>query len=129
MINAEEKLIYKKESYEIIGMIFEVYNALGYGYKEKVYQSALEEIFLRKNILYKRELRAKVKFRKKVVGELILDFLVFDKIIIEIKRRNYFSKKDIEQIYSYLRVTGLKLGILVHITSSGVKYKRIINLK
>ncbi len=64
-----------------------------------------------------------------MVGRYYFDFLIEDKIILEIKVRNYFSKKDIEQLNSYLKATRLKLGIIAHFTRAGVKLKRIVNLK
>jgi len=56
------------------------------------------------------------------------DFLIDGKIILETKVRNYFSKKDIDQLCSYLKVKNLKLGIIAHFTKTGVKFKRIVNL-
>jgi len=59
----------------------------------------------------------------------LIDFLVEDKILVEIKKGNYFSKKNIEQVYAYLKATGLKLAILANFTSTGVKFRRILNLR
>lgn len=122
------KLIYPDECYRIIGACFEVYNSLGYGHKEKFYQEAIEKILEEKKVAFKRELRAKVKFKGKDLGIYYFDFLIFNKIVVEIKKRNYFSIKDIKQIYSYLKTTGLKLGLLIHFTNTGVKYRRIVNI-
>ncbi|MFA6193907.1 MAG: GxxExxY protein [Parcubacteria group bacterium] len=122
------ELIYKDECYQIIGACFEVYNKLGYGHKEKFYQEAIEEILREKKVEFKRELRAKVKFGEKDLGIYCFDFLVFNKIVVEIKKRNYFSIKDINQLYAYLKAMGLKLGLLIHFTNTGVKYRRIINI-
>lgn len=56
-----------------------------------------------------------------------LDFLVEDKIVLEIKKGNYYSKKNIEQVKQYLKVTNLKLAILANFTPSGVKFLRVLN--
>jgi len=122
-------LIYKDECYKIVGLIFEVFNNLGFGHKEKFYQNAIASEFKKNKIDFKEQLRAKVKFKGSEIGYYIFDFLVFDKIVVELKQRNYFSKKDIEQLYSYLKVMKLKLGLLVYFTNSGIRYKRIVNLK
>jgi len=127
-VSRKIKLIYPDECYQIIGVCFEVYNKLGYGHKEKFYQEAIEEILRREEVDFKRELRVKVRFREKDLGIYCFDFLVFDKIVVEIKKRNYFSIKDIKQIYSYLKATGLKLGLLIHFTNTGVKYRRVVNV-
>jgi len=128
-VKAERKLIYADECYQIIGVCFEVYNKLGYGHKEKIYQEAIQEILKEKKIEFKRELRAKVRFREKDLGVYCFDFLIFNKIIVEIKKRNYFSIKDINQLHAYLKAVRLKLGLLIHFTNTGVKYRRIVNLK
>ncbi len=124
-----EDLIYKDECYKIIGLVFSVFNELGYGHKEKFYQNAIANIFTENKISFKKELKAKVKFRGEDVGYYFFDFLVFDKIVVELKQKNYFSKKDIDQLYSYLKAMNLKLGLLIYFTKNGVRYKRIINLK
>lgn len=125
----KKDLIYAEECYKVIGLIFNVFNEFGYGYKEKFYQKAIVEVFWENNIEFKEQPAVRLKYKEKILGIYFFDFLVFNKIVIEIKQKNYFSKKDIEQIYSYLRAAKLKLGLLIHFTKSGVKYKRIINLQ
>lgn len=124
-----EDLIYKDECYKIIGLVFSVFNELGYGHREKFYQNAISDIFTENKIPFKKELKARVNFKGREIGYYYFDFLVFDKIVIELKQRNYFSKKDIEQLYSYLKAMKLKLGILIYFTKNGIRYKRIVNLK
>ena len=128
-MKTKRELIYAKECYRIIGICFEVYNEIGYSHKEKFYQEAIAKCFIDKRIEFKKELKVRVKFKEKDLGIYFLDFLVFDKIIVEIKKRNYFSIKDIRQLNAYLKATGLKLGLLIHFTNDGVKYRRIVNLK
>jgi GxxExxY protein len=66
---------------------------------------------------------------EKELGIYILDFLYEDKIVIELKQGENFSRQDFKQIYAYLRATNLKLGLLIHFTRTGIKFKRIVNLK
>ncbi len=122
-------LIYKDECYRIIGLIYEVYNDVGFGHKEKFYQNAVANALIENKIPFKRELKVKVAYKGKDIGYYFFDFLVFDKIVVELKQRNYFSKKDIEQLYSYLKTMSLKLGLLIYFTKSGIRYRRIVNLK
>ena len=122
-------LIYKDECYKIIGLIFSIFNEIGYGHKESFYQKAIANIFSENNIEFKEQLKAKVKHGGKEIGYYIFDFLVFDKRVIELKSKNYFSKRDIDQLYSYLKAMNLKLGILVYFTKECVRYKRIVNLE
>ncbi len=121
------KVIYKDLSYQIVGILFEVYNNLGPGLQEKYYERAVAESFKEKNISYKRQVPFNVVYKEKNIGRYFLDFIVEDKIVLELKRGNYFSRRYIEQIKAYLAVTKMKLAILAHFTSNGVKIFRAFN--
>jgi GxxExxY protein len=121
-------LIYPELSYQIMGVLFKVASEMGYGYKEKSYQNAIENEFKDLGIKYDRELSVRITYKGKSVGIVFYDFLIEDKIVLEVKVRDYFSVRDIRQLYSYLKAKNLKLGILAHFTKSGVKYKRVLNL-
>jgi len=123
-----EKVIYPELSYKIVGILFDVWKEIGYSHKEKYIQSAIESALKKSDIPFERELRADLKFKDDKIGEYFLDFLIDNKIVLEIKKRDYFSKSDIDQIFSYLQVTSLKLGIISHFTRTGVKFKRILNI-
>lgn len=124
-----KNLIYAEECYQLMGIIFKVFKKLGFGHKENFYQKALSEEFENNNIDFKEQLRCKVKYKNKELGTYILDFLVFEKIIIELKQRNFISPRDIDQLYKYLKATNLKLGLIVTFTKEGAKCKRVVNLK
>jgi GxxExxY protein len=121
------EIIYKELSYEIIGAIYEVYNNLGFGYREKVFQRAFAQELDNKNLKYKKEFPIKIYYKNRLIGKYYLDFLIEDKIIIEIKIAKDFYTKDIKQVLSYLKAKNLRLGILIIITKDGVKYRRIVN--
>jgi len=122
-----DKIIYRELSYQIVGVMYDVYNTLGYGYQEKYYERAVEKLFILKNISYKKQVPYKIAFRGEIIGRYFLDFLVDDKIIIELKRGNYFAKRNIEQVKAYLKITNLKLAILANFTPSGVRLYRVLN--
>ncbi len=122
------EIIYKDLSYKVVGIIFEVFKELGYGFKERYYENAIAKEFENKGIKFKRQLPYKLKYKGEIIGDYRFDFLVEDKIIIELKQGNYFSKNNIMQASQYLKATKLKLAILANITSSGVKFKRILNI-
>ena len=122
-------LLYPELSYKLIGILFEVFNEIGYGYQEKHYQKAIANTLKNVDVAFKEQLPCQIVCRKEVVGRYFLDFLVEDKIVIEIKRGRYFSKDNINQVYGYLKATGLKLGIIVNFTPNGVRFKRIVNIK
>ena len=123
----EGKIIHKDLSYKIVGILFEVYNELGYGYQEKYYERAVAKCFVRESILHKRQVSYKIIFKNEEIGRYYLDFLVDGKIVLELKKGNYFSKRNIEQIKGYLKATNLKLAILANYTPSGVKILRVLN--
>lgn len=127
MQNKNNKVIYKELSYKIIGILFEVYNDLGYGYQEKHYEIAITKYLISAKINFKRQAPYLIKAKGEIIGRYYLDFLLEDKIVLEIKKGNYFSRRNIEQVKGYLKVTGMKLGILANFTSSGVKFFRVLN--
>jgi len=122
-----DKVIYKELSYKIVGILYGVYNELGYGYQEKIYEKAIAECFMEYGIIFRRQAPYLIIFRGNIIGRNYIDFKVDNKIILEIKRGDYFSRKNIEQIKKYLAVTGMKLAILAHFTSNGVKIFRAFN--
>jgi GxxExxY protein len=128
-MKTKSDFLYEKESYAIIGGAYDVQNSLGSGHKESFYQKALAKYFSDNNIPHKEQLQARMVYRGKEIGLYRLDFLVFDKIVVEIKNRNHFSKQDIRQLYAYLKATHFKLGILIHFGRDKVYIKRVINLE
>jgi GxxExxY protein len=121
-------LIYKSECYQIIGFCYKIYNSIGGGHRESTYQKALEKVMELEGIKFESQLYVPLKIEDKIVGKFFLDLLFNDQIAIELKVGDHFLKKDIDQLYSYLKSKNLKLGLLVNFTSDGVKYKRIVNL-
>lgn len=128
MENIKTDLIYPELSYKIIGILFDISNKLGYGHKEKYYENAIEILLKENNINYKRQLYSPLKLNEKLVGKYYLDFLIEDKIALELKKGNSFNRYNIEQVFSYLKVNNLKLGIIAQFTPDGLKYKRILNI-
>jgi GxxExxY protein len=126
--NESNILLYPELSYKIIGILFEVSNNLGPGLKEKHYQKAVE-ISLKKNgIYFISQCPYLLQFKGEIVGRYYMDFVIENKIVLELKRGDYFSYNNINQLKNYLEATGHKLGILVNFSSKGLRYKRIINI-
>lgn len=123
------EIIYREECYKIVGCCFDVFNDLGFGHREKTYQMALEKVLTIRKIEFKSQAHFPLKVANNKVSDYFLDFLIDGKIAVEIKSRDHIQRRDIEQLYGYLKATMLKLGIIINFTSSGVVYKRILNLK
>ena len=123
-----DDLVYPELSYEIIGCVYDVWDELGPGHLEKVYQKALGIALSSRSILFKEQIHYPLKFKNEIVGKGILDFLVEGKVILEIKKDEIFSKSNIEQVLNYLKISQLKLAILINFGKSGIKTKRIVNI-
>ena len=122
-------LIYPELSYKIVGVLFEVFKDTGYGYQEKYYQKVLAVALKNHQLKFEEQISITLEYKGNKVGRLVLDFLIENKVVLEIKRGNYFSPQNIKQISEYLKATGLKLGLLANFTAQGVKIKRILNIK
>ncbi|MFH0803897.1 MAG: GxxExxY protein [Candidatus Tagabacteria bacterium] len=120
-------LIYPELSYKIIGCAFDVYNSLGSGHHEKYYQRALVEAFSKQKLDFRQQVNFPLEYKGKVIGRNFLDFLIENKIIVEIKKSQQFSKSHIDQVMEYLKLTNSKLAILINFGTQGVIFKRIIN--
>ncbi|MCL5093756.1 MAG: GxxExxY protein [Patescibacteria group bacterium] len=95
--------------------------------KEKHYQRAISKLFKEKGINFQEQFAIPIKLKEKEVGKYFFDFLVEDKVVLEIKvgrlKRTYF-----DQLHSYVKASGKKLGILAIFTENEVKFRRILNL-
>lgn len=120
-------LYYKELSYQMNGYLFEMFNKVGFGYKEKHYQAILEEILKFYKVRYIKELYGRIVFNGRIIAKYYLDFLIENKIVLELKVANDFYQQHINQVLSYLKAKNLKLGILAIITKDGIKTKRIVN--
>ena len=120
-------ILYPELSYKIIGCAFDVYNTLGSGHSEKYYQKALAEAFSKRGLKFQEQISFPLKYNSKIIGRNFLDFLVENQIVVEIKKGNRFSKTHIDQVMEYLKLSKLKLAILIDFGSEGVMFKRIVN--
>ncbi|MCC5928903.1 MAG: GxxExxY protein [Cyclobacteriaceae bacterium] len=122
----ETNLIYKEESYRIIGKCMEVHNELGHGFLEIVYKDALELVFKQDGIPFEREKEYEVWFRGVLLPHnFYADFVVENKIILEVKCVSILTEEHIARTINYLKVSGNKLGLLVNFGRGKLEYKRL----
>ena len=121
-------IVYKDESYKIVGAALEVYNKMGHGFLEGVYQECLELEFKKRGIPYEREKDIKIFYDGiELKQSYRADFVCYGKIIIELKAVSCLDDAHHAQVYNYLHATGYKLGILLNFgNSDGLEKDRIV---
>jgi len=124
---ANKKVIYPEESYKIVGAAFRVYNNLGYGLSEDYYQKALATELEKISLNYEREKLIDIKYGNDRIGKYRLDFVIENKIVVELKARHNLGYPYIKQVMNYLKAGNYKLAIILYFTKDGVKYRRILN--
>ena len=115
-------------SFEVVGVLFDVFNNLGYGYREIHYQRAIEISLNNKNLKHRSQCPYKITYKDQIIGRYYMDFVIESKIVLEIKQGKFFKPKDYKQLHQYLIATKYQLGILAIFTDNGVNYKRIVNI-
>ncbi len=119
--------IYKFECYQIIGKCFEVHNNLGSGFLEVIYKDALELEFKNAGIPFAREVEYKIRYKDIILPHYFYaDFVVYDKIILEIKAVSGLKEEFVAQAINYLKASGNKLSLLINFGEQSLNYKRII---
>jgi GxxExxY protein len=122
-----EKIIYKEESFQIIGKCLEVYNNLGAGFLEIVYKDALELEFKNAGIPYEREKMYDVNYKGIILPhKFYADFVVYDKIILEVKGVSGIPDEFIAQAINYLKVSSNQLALVVNFGEMRLNYKRVV---
>ena len=120
--NTTNKLIYPELSYVLNGICFGVQNRIGRYSREKQYCDEIERELRERHIPFQRELTVADTGNR-------VDFLVDDKIVLEIKASGLIDRKDYYQLQNYLQAMDVKLGLLVNFRSQYLKPKRIIRIE
>jgi len=109
-----EKVVFKEESYRIMGACFEVYKEKGCGFLEPVYQECLEIELELQGIPFQEQHEIDLTYKGRRLKQMYEpDFICFDKIILKIKAVSRLADEHRAQIHNYLKATGYKLGLLV----------------
>ena len=123
-------LLYKEETYSIIGAAIAVHQELGCGFLEAVYHEALEKEFLIRNIPYKREVPLTIYYKNEPLDKFYAaDFVCYDKIIVELKALSAITNEHQAQVLNYLKATKLNLGLIINFGKQRIENKRIIKEK
>ena len=125
-MNADERRL-NELSETIIGAAFEVSNVLGAGFLEKVYENALNIELNSRGLTTQLQAPLKIHYKDELVGDYFADILVENAIIIELKTVKEFDSIHIAQCLNYLKITNLKLCLLINFSKPKVEIKRVVN--
>jgi GxxExxY protein len=123
---SESDLLHSNLTKSIIGAAMEVHGILGCGFLENVYEEALSIEFDLRKIPYERQKVFDVLYKGKQAKQYICDFVVYDKIIVELKAIKEISNIEQAQVINYLKVTGLQLRLLLNFGKNSLEFKRLI---
>ena len=115
----------RDETYEIIGCAFEVHNALGHGLKEKVYENSLVAEFSLRGIPHTQQPTFPVTYKNVHVGEFIPDLIVRNEVVVDTKTVDRITDTERGQMLNYLRITGLKVGLILNFKHPKLDWQRM----
>ena len=125
-----DKIVYKDESFKIIGACMKVHRSLGAGFLEAVYEEALEKEFESQKVNFDSRKKLQVYYNEVPLKKyFIADFICFDKIVVEIKAASFLHKDTEAQTINYLKSTNYPVGLLINFGQSSLTWKRFINTK
>ena len=107
----------------------QVHSALGNGFPENIYQRSLAIELQEQGIEYQRELSMPLYYRGKSIGKRRVDFLVKEKVLVELKAVSEINNTHFNQILNYLSAYNLEIGLLINFGENSLKFKRFINSK
>lgn len=123
----DKKIIYPELSYELNGILFAVKKKIGRFDSERQYCDAIEALLKNNGIAYEREKQLPAPISEESSGRHRVDFLIENKIVLEVKAKPFITKNDYYQIQRYLSVLDKRLGILVNMRRYYIQPKRILN--
>ncbi|TAL63314.1 MAG: GxxExxY protein [Bacteroidetes bacterium] len=124
-----DNLLYPELSFKIVGCAFDVFNQIGGGHKEVTYHKAFGLALTEGGLSYLENLYYPIKYDNVAVERGYFDYQVEEKIVVELKSRDGFLKKDFEQLSNYLNNSNLKLGIPISFGRTQVKFKKVLNVE
>ncbi len=123
----DENIIFKDLSYKVIGILYEIHKQLGTNFKEEHYKQAIRSFLQKEKIPFIAEKILRLETYKFSVEGIRADFIIDNKILLEIKAKPTITLEDIRQVHRYLIASELPLGIIVNFRSKKLIFKRILN--
>jgi len=120
------ELLYKEQTFAVIGAAMEVHKILGPGFLESVYQGALERELTLRGIPFEHKVKLPVTYKDIIIGEYEADLVIDKKFIVEIKAVSKFNASHQAQAMHYLAATGLRLVLLLNFGTGSIEHRRVI---
>ncbi|MFU8848517.1 MAG: GxxExxY protein [Opitutales bacterium] len=117
--------LYTEETQEIIGCSFEVLNEIGHGLHEKIYENALVVEFQLRDIAYSQQEEHDVLYKTVPVGKYVPDLISYGKIVVDTKTIEKITENERGEMLNYLRITGLKVGLIINFKHAKLEWKRV----
>ena len=126
-MSMEKDFIYGDDTYVLIGIAMEIHRLLGKGFAEVVYKDAFEFELKVRGIEYEREKEFEVAYKNVILPhKFYADFVIDDKIILEIKSKAKILDQHYAQVINYLVISKLKVGLIVNFHEDSLQYKRVV---
>jgi GxxExxY protein len=126
MVRVKHDLLYKELAYSIIGAGMEVHKILGPGFLEEIYQKGFEAELRLQGIEFESQKLIKVSYKGSALADYFLDLVVDGKIVVELKAVGQIAPVHKAQVLSYLKASGLRLGLLFNFGEASLKFERIV---
>jgi GxxExxY protein len=123
-ITNEQTFLYGELTHAIIGAAMEMHKVLGPGFLESVYEKALTYELTGRGIAFERQKPLQVRYKTILAGDFIVDVLVENKVLLELKAIRMLTKADEAQLINYLRATGIRIGLLLNFGAPSLEYWR-----
>ncbi len=125
-MSVTNRLLLKEEVFQIVGCAMEVLNALGHGFHEKPYENALVVEFGLRGIPIVQQPSYDVIYKTVKVGEYVPDLIVFGAVVVDAKVIDVITDHERGQVLNYLRITGLKVGVLLNFKRAKLEWERLV---
>jgi len=119
------EFLHAEETHAIIGCAFEVLNEIGHGLHEKIYENALVVEFGLRGIPYSQQPEYDVIYKTVQVGKFVPDLIAYEKIVVDTKTIEKITENERGKMLSYLKVTGLKVGLIINFKHAKLEWKRV----
>ena len=119
-------ILFREETYRIVGCAMEALNFIGHGFHEKIYENALVVEFELRSILCEQQRRFDIVYKDKVVGIYVPDLICFDQIIVDAKTIDAITDVERGKMINYLKVSGRQLGLIINFKHRNIEWERVV---